>query len=120
MKAMNFDRLRSNLPYSLYLALGVLLNQLLHINVYRNLGVDKLATWYARLGLWDIGPSVHTAFVLCCVLALATFLVVLLTIPSQIGFKGIRFIKRSFPITLLIILASQLAFSSVMRLVLNC
>lgn len=106
----------SSMPYSLYLACGFLLSQLLNIQVYKARRSMSLQTWFKISGILNFKPSVRLVKFLCLMMALFIFVLCQFLIPKMRLFSGEGILTTAIFVSVLLIVISQLIFSSVMRL----
>lgn len=104
-----------SMPYSLYLAFGFLLSQLLNIQVYEAKGATSLQTWVRATNIWNYQPSVRLAKLLCLSMAVVIFFLCQFLIPKIRSFPGERMLTTGILLSLVFCVVSQLIFSSVMR-----
>lgn len=105
-----------SIPYSFYLAFGFCLSQLLNIQVYEAKGATSLRTWFKGLGMLDFNPSVKLVKILCFVMAVIIFFLFQFMIPEMRQFSGERILNTGILVSFILIMISQLIFSSIMRL----
>lgn len=101
---------------SLYLTLGFLVSQFTHIYVYSSRGAPTLETWYHVLGITDRQPSIAIATIMCFILAILIFGTSYLFLARAEILTGERMLTIGLTGSLVFCVASQLIFSSVMRL----
>jgi len=105
----------SSMPYSLYLAFGFFISQLLNILVYKARGAKKLQTWFN----WIFGiyyPSVEVVEFLCLIMALFVFFLCQFLLPKIRSYTSEQMLTRGILMSIMFCIISQLIFSSVMRL----
>jgi len=105
-----------SMPYSLYLALGFFLSQLLNIQVYKAKGAISLQTWFTATGILNYQPSVKLVKFLCLIIAVFIFFLCQFLIPKIRLFSGERILTTGILLSIIFCVISQLIFSSVMRL----
>jgi len=106
----------SSVPFSLYLAFGFFLSQLLNIQVYKAKGATSLQTWFMAAGILNYQPSVKLVKFLCLIMAVFIFFLCQFLIPKIRLFSGERMLTTGILISVIFCIISQLIFSSVMRL----
>lgn len=105
----------NTMPLSVYIAIGILLSQLLNIYSYYSRGGTTLMTWYRLSGVTSKEPSILLISQLCVIMAVITFLACQLFAHYARGWPSAAILPRSILFCIVLCFVSQAVFSSIMR-----
>lgn len=107
---------KASLPVALYVAIGLLFSQLMHIHSYHSRGGAKLMTWFKSFGLSNREPSIMLVSQLCIIMAVVVFLGLQLFVGRALESNSRVVLVRGTLLLVCACLVSQVMFSSIMRL----